>query len=315
MGVVTKRTSELSPDEVLGICSLFGKVFEKEMTAPDFAEKFGQAGSTREGSFHSLSIENGTVVGAYSCIPQRFRYFEKDLVFGLSVDTMIDPDHRGGGRLKRLAETTYAALKDAGIPFVYGFPNDNIYLVRQKLLRWNDIAKLDYFLLPIRIGAVIRPLRFLSPLSAVACRRLLPRRYEVSAGAGRPIEKANDDAFRSWRYRSRRYRTVQRSWGWFAYSVFDEDGIATGYVVDVSPLSASAIANAAGELLTLESRLDVILYIGKLAERPRNLIGVPLKFQPKTVHMSGRILDANVVDERVFDVRHWNVNLSNFDVR
>ena len=59
----------------------------------------------------------------------------------------------------------------------------------------------------------------------------------------------------------------------------------------------------------------MILYVGKLDFKVKNLIKVPSKYEPKTVHMSGKILDDSVVDNRVFDIKNWNVNLSNYDVR
>jgi hypothetical protein len=60
---------------------------------------------------------------------------------------------------------------------------------------------------------------------------------------------------------------------------------------------------------------DVLLYVGRLPFRPARMIRVPPSRRPQRVRMTGKILIPDLIDERVFALENWNVNLSNFDVR
>ena len=61
--------------------------------------------------------------------------------------------------------------------------------------------------------------------------------------------------------------------------------------------------------------IDIIIYVGNIKFNVKNLIKVPKRYEPKTIHMSGVILNTTNVDDRVFDLNAWEVNLSNYDVR
>ena len=60
---------------------------------------------------------------------------------------------------------------------------------------------------------------------------------------------------------------------------------------------------------------DIVLYVGKLPFVPQFLFRLPTSKRPRRVRMCGRVLLPNTVDDRVFEIANWNINLSNFDVR
>jgi hypothetical protein len=49
--------------------------------------------------------------------------------------------------------------------------------------------------------------------------------------------------------------------------------------------------------------------------RPISLLKVPKRMESKAVRMSGKILINSRIDNRIYNIDNWNVNLSNFDVR
>lgn len=317
MQVIIKKTNELTRNEVEQICDLFGHVFEKEMTLDNFDKKFSS--NVFKTSYHSLLVnERNTIVGSYSSIPQQYNYFGNEVTFGLSVDTMIDEEYRGSPfTLKKLANKVYDAMKKDGISFVFGFPNENVYLVRKKILKWKDIGELNFYILPINIGAVkstLAPINFLSRLFSSFINKVVDTKKTDSISFF--ITKKNNDQYIASRY-DESYKIIKfNEEAYFSYKVYDEEGVKTAYIVDVYPLSKSNLQTVVKTVYAYEkNNIDLILYVGNLNFSIGNLLKVPEKLQPKKVYMSGKILNDTIVDNRIFDLRNWNVNLSNYDVR
>lgn len=311
-----KRSVDLSEDEKREICKLFEEVFEKPMTFELFEQKFAKNQSAF--AYHGLMIEEEKIVGCYSAIPYKYNYFGKEIIFALSVDTMIAETYRGNPfNLKKIANLVYDSLKADGIPFVFGFPNDNVYLVRKKILKWQDIGQLDFYILPINIGAIKSKLATLNILS-----RIVVGIVNVFTGSKSldvkafNIEKINDTSFQEARYDASYSIERLKDDSYFTYKIYNEEGVWTAYIIDVYPLSKSNLENSVKKLYAKEkNNIDLIMYVGNLDFSVKNLFKVPKKYRPKNVYMSGKILDDSLVDERVFELKNWNVNLSNYDVR
>ena len=312
--MIVIKTTDLHVDQKQNICKLFENVFEKRMILQDFDKKF--LNNSLGYSYHSLMLnENDEIVGCYSCIPYEYNYFGKQVLFGLSVDTMIKEEYRGSPfTLKKLANAVYDEMKKDGVSFVFGFPNDNVYLVRKKILKWKDIGELKYYILPINIGAIkskLKGLNLLSKIYANSINKLVNSDFSTEK-ATYEIEKSNINLFRY----DNTYSLVEFSDSYMSYKIYNEDGVKTAYLIDVYPLSKKNIETAVKGIYEKEvGYVDLIIYVGNLDFKPKNLIEVPKKYEPKTVHMSGIILDNTKVDIRVFDINNWNVNLSNYDVR
>ena len=311
-----KKTSDLSINEKEGLRALFEMVFEKPMSEDEFDRKFSK--NPQGNSYHGLMLCDDEVVGAYSAIPYPYQYFGREMIFALAVDTMIHPQHRGGRTVKRMAELVYAALKADDIPFVFGFPNQNIFEYRVKVLNWHHIGDLDYFALPLHIGAIKPALAWLNPLSKIgaACFVQLP---DLSHGksSNRQIAKVDDEAFRKHRY-SPDYKRLELSNGSTCFMRLhsEENGACVAYIIDVSPPTASAFKQAVKAVYDyVNNNSDVIMYIGKLDFQPKGLIKVPVSLQPKAVRFCGKVLLPDMVDEKILDIDHWQINLSNYDVR
>ena len=319
MQIIVKRTPDLSEDECNQIASLFNRVFQKNVSSDAFFLKYYW--TNEEGSYHSLIVSDNKIVGCYSVIPYSYSFFERAVQFGLSVDTMIDEEFRGNPyEFKKIASAIYDRLRNDGINFVFGFPNENVYLVRKKILKWKDMGCLNFFVLPINLGN-LKPRfllfnlfsRFFSYLLILYSRFIRLGHFE-SPKFDIKINKDGNEHFLSERYKSD-YSFVKSETGYFVYKKMIDQGALTSFIMDFEPHTQSSIEYAVQYIYKNEPDIDAIIYVGKLPFKPRNLIKVPQRYAPKQIKMAGLVLDNSKIDDRVFDIASWNVGLANFDVR
>ena len=300
---------------------LFGSVFGLDVSVAVFERRFLK---TFFGySYHGLLIDEDVIVGHYACIPFKYTCFGQVLCFALAASTMIDAKYQGNPfNLKRIAELTYESMVRDKIAFVFSLPNDNIYLIRKRVLKWIDIGELDYYILPVRIGGLNRFLRvfdlfflvyagFVNKMVAgINDKRIC---HEVKYNIEKNIVDSN---FMDYRY-AEGYKIVVLAGGkFFVYRVMLEENVRVAYLIDVSPLRRNIIEYAVKHIYRCErNNVDLIVYIGKLKDTPLNLFKVPRLFEPRRLRMAGKILIDNLVDDEIFNIDNWNVNLSNFDVR
>ena len=240
-------------------------------------------------------------------------------MFALSVDAMIDEQHRSGPfNMVKMAKLVYEGAARDGVVFAFGFPNDQAYVFTKRVLRWRDIGELEFYALPINIGAVRASLKWADPLS-----RLFSSGFVRLPRLSRPrktdfaVEKVCDDLYRRHRYDDRHHTVALSRGGECTLRVCEEDdGIRALYIIDVTPLTADRLAEAVRHARDMAaSRADLLLYVGWLPFSPQGLVRVPPSRCPRRIKMCGRILDPTRVDDRILKMANWNVNVSNFDVR
>ena len=314
---VFKKTNQFSLEEQKLFCKLFSQVFQKDMSIQQFNRKYLH---TPLGySHHGLMFAEGTIVGAYNLIPYRYRCFGAERLFGLSVDLMIAKEYRVGPfSVVEIAKLACDGAKQDGIDFLIGFPNENSYQLTKRLLKWRDIGELDFYILPINIGIVKPKLRFLNPLSRAFMRIFihLPRVHRCVTPDFN-IEKVYDKCFEEHRYNEQHEVIDFPDGGRCFYRIYlDEGSVRTLYIIDVVPLTSKNFIQAVREVYTIANkRADLILYVGKLAFHPTGLIRIPRSKQPRRIMMCGKLLSNQLMNEHVFAVENWNINISNFDVR
>lgn len=312
-----KRTSQLSAEQVGQFTELFSRVFGKVLGRRQFERKYLQ---TPLGySHHGFMTVEGHIVGAYNLIPYRYDCFGTEQLFGLSVDAMVDREHRSGPfNLVKMARLVYEEAARDGVVFAFGFPNDQAYTFTRKILKWTDVGDLDFYVLPINIGAFRSSLAWANPLSRL-CAAALTRMPRLSAARRSefPIEKTCDEAFRKHRYDERHGVLHLKHGGDCMYRVYEEDGgVRVFYMIDLTPLTAAQFGEAVRRAYRIAvSCADLMVYVGRLPFGARGLLRLPSSRQPRRIRMCGKILNPQRVDERVLQIEHWNINISNFDVR
>lgn len=314
---VFRTTDRLSQADKDQICRLFFKVYGKNIAREDFDRKylctpFGY-------SYHGLMLVDGRILGTYNTVPYRYRYFGRETIFGLSVDLMVDQEHRGGPfNVRSMADLVCRAMQNDGINFVFGFPNETAYPCVKKLLGWRDIGELDFYILAHKIGAMVPRLRSMNCLWRLLTAGLV--RWPRLSDPGVPtynIQKVCDAGFEAHRYDGQHYRLEVGKGGKCMYRVCTEDdGIRALYILDVDPLAKTFFREAVEELYgRYSTSTDLMLYVGRLPFTPRPLLRVPVSMKPRRVYMCGKLLAPGALDDGVFHIENWNVNISNFDVR
>ena len=271
------------------------------------------------GAYHVLCVDGGSIVAVFTALPYRYRYFGKDMVFALSVDTMVDGPQRGSPfRVKKMAQMVHDALVRDGIPFIFGFPNANYWEYERQVVQSRDIGELDYYVVPRNIGALVAAGRGLNGLSRLASQVLV--HWPTRGGSTTwepPIDKIADAAFESHRYCGD-YQIVHLDGGAKCiYRTYREDnGARATYLVDVCPLTPRSFSHAVTRVYREAApATDAFLYVGHLPFRPGRMLRVPAARRPQRIRMTGKILIPDLIDERVFALENWKVNLSNYDVR
>lgn len=314
--VVFRTTDRLTESERKQMRNLFLRVFNKKMTKDTFERKFFY---TPKGySYHSLMLHEEVIVGVFSAVPGRYNFFGEQQIFSLSVDTMIDPRYRGGGHFVKMANIVHEGLISDGIPFIFGFPNEHFYPAQKRLLKYEDIGELDYYVLPVNIGSVVQKLKPFNSLSRSFC-RFAARfcRIPGNSETRHEISKVIDKQFERHRYDKSYSRIGLADGAECIYKIYEEEGgIRTLYIIDVVPLTAGSLARAVKQICCMVfDAVDIIIYVGKLPSRPAGLWKVPDSKKPRKIRMTGKILIPDAIDGSVFNIDNWRVNISDFDVR
>ena len=88
-----------------------------------------------------------------------------------------------------------------------------------------------------------------------------------------------------------------------------------GKPIDHFETEKKNVEMAVNKLKKLNLDIDLIIYVGQLKKIPKNLIKIPDFFLKKQRTISGKILDTTQINEKVYNIFNWNINLSNFDIK
>jgi hypothetical protein len=173
--------------------------------------------------------------------------------------------------------------------------------------------------LPYKIGAYIPKLRSLNFLSQCFCRLLLVFSHlSLSKRTQNYIIHKDRETFNKYRYKwfDENYKIVNENDFTFVYKIIPYNGIKTAFLMDVYPLNKKNFDKSVRSLFyKSRSDFEIALYVGYLHFCPSSMIKIPKKYEPKTFHFVGNILDKEILGSNViFDVKNWDVNLSNYDL-
>ena len=313
---VFRRTDQLSAYEKEQFLALFGRTFPKTLSGEGFERKY--ACTPLGYSHHGLMFAEGHLAGAYNLIPYLYNCFGARRLFGLSVDTMVAQEHRGGPfNLTRMAALACEGARRDHISFVFGFPNDHAYPFTRRVLKWSDLGELDFYALPIHIGALKPKLRWANVVSRLGAGGFV-RLPQLGQGR-RPdfaIEKIPHERFEEHRYGPEHRAIDVGNGGRCVYrTCVESDDVRTTYIIDVTPLMEACFARGVRAVYAAAKDTDLLLYVGRLPFRPAGLLKVSPSRRPCRIRMCGKILDHQLISDCIFNIANWNVNISNFDVR
>jgi hypothetical protein len=129
-----------------GINNLFNTVFDQNRDLREWEWKFMESPISSR-PFIILAKDGEKIVGQYSCISFYLKYRDKVVRVVQPVDNMVDKDYRGGAKGIQVQTLLKAeeAVRNNGIDIGLGFPNREAYIVGKRLLKYNDLIKIEHF--------------------------------------------------------------------------------------------------------------------------------------------------------------------------
>ena len=259
-------------------------------------------------SFHGIIKKDNIFIASYNVIPQEYSFFSQIFFFGLSVDTGVHENHRGNIIfLKRLAEGIYNLLKINNIVLVYGLPNNNIYLVRKKILKWKDIGRLNYYIYPVSFKKYHNLFSFLDFF-------LINFIKFIIFFKAININKLNKNIYINFENKlfnnNNLNHVVIKNINFNCVYKFLENK-KNVYIVNIYPLTDNNIKNAIKNILHIEKDIALIIYPTTL--KISQMIKIPDFFIKENNIISGRVITENFMHDSIFNIDNWNLSMSNFD--
>jgi hypothetical protein len=316
MKYLGKQTSQLSTPEFQQISDLFSAVFNTTFTSEQLRAKY--RAPSRNNSCHGLMVsDEGRITGALAIIPFDYDFFDKKAVFGCAADLMVHKNYRSDiTAMKKMYDAVIGIIQNE-IDFLYAVPNPNSHLYFRRILGWNEIGKLDYYALPLHVSRLSPRLKGLDIFSQSAAALLnVPVWPSPEHAIEKPIVKILTPDFINYRYPAGRYQKIEVSGRRAYYAIYHEPPVTTAYIVDVCPLSANWLSEAVRHIWRKERQnIDIILYVGAGCPGVPNLFKVPLRFEPRRLHLIGKVLNPEKIDDRIHCIKNWQFNISDLDVR
>lgn len=199
----------------------------------------------------------GKIIAAYAVLPRRLGLGRGEVLAGLGIHLAAHPDYRSTWGTINLVKRLFKDCEANNLAFIYGFPNDNSWLISQRLLGWQAIADLPA--LEVDRRQLISRLDPVSQTGLVllqfteAHASLLSR---AQAAAVAPIKTA---AYLNWRYANHpthSYYLVEERQngsvsGFLVLKLYQKDGVLYGHILEwglpatATDLLATLLAKAA----------------------------------------------------------------------
>lgn len=315
MTFIAKKTNELTNEEWGQIGELFEVSFQKKMSREWFTNKYKSP--INDASYHGFMLdERKRIVGAMTIIPFEYNFFNQNVIFGLFVDLMIHPLHRNDIMNFKKIYDVLLILVGKEVDFFYAVPNQNSFNYFLKILQWKKIGRLNYYLWPIKLSKIVNIPRFFDCIINLAS--LIVQNVSMpfsSKAVDRAITKKTSKKFTQYRFNNF-YKEIICSEKVAKYKIYEEKGVVTAFLVDISPLEKKWLSKVISLIYRKEKRkIDVILYVANSNLNTHNILKTPEKFEPRVLTLIGKINHSDKVDLKVFEINNWAFNLSDFDVR
>jgi hypothetical protein len=322
--IVVYKTFEISDELWKTIVDGFNECFpEHKKTRKDFVERYKT--NPMGYCYHALYFEDSVLAGFNSITPMVYSVDGKEVVFGQSGDTFILPQYR---KDMMLFKRIYLKLKEEcskdGVIAFLGVPNPNSYLYSIKILGCKEVLHLDYWILPIKIGNIIKKFRwinYISPLYAYLnfiINYPIVQFFNQKEKITRIRVKINEN-FLDQRFKASHYTNIKDKNYRFTYSITHDEGVWCAYIMyfgEDGVRSTRALYKCISYIVKHEN-VDMIMYCGKLKLNQSILIKPPKRFEPRTLHFTVDVL--NKENEKrlpvLLDSKEWEYSLLNLDVR
>jgi len=314
---ILKRTDQLTGPQKRTVIDILAANSISCQTQVEFDRKYSE---TPLGySYHGLMMADDSIIGIYSTIPYAYRYFERSVIFCQLADVVVSDKHRANPfHVYKTANTVNDAMKQDGVSFCFGRPNENLYNYLKKMLSFRLVGELDVHVLLLNIGQISGRLRFANVFSRICAKLLVHLPAIPFCGQhSMPIAKVCDDVFLRQRYNHRHQVCNLPQGGKGVYCVVENENTGkTLLIVDISPLTAANLTETMRKLYAvgIAECADLIMYVGQIPFPKLCLARIPHFVKRFNNRLVGKIINPELVDDRVYDLKNWSVNTSNMDV-
>jgi GNAT superfamily N-acetyltransferase len=251
-----------------------------------------------------------------------------------SLDTLTAAAYRGRGVFTTLAASVYAQARDAGIEFVYGFPNGNSVHGLFAKLAWDSLDPLPFLIRPLRtryalarvprVGGLLRALpdlrlpqprapRLRAGETLAEVERFGPEFDDLWARAQPelPVAVCRDGAYLGWRfakpgeaYRTAAIRSGGRLLGFVTWCVQEKHGGRIGYLMEMlrdpahPRVGDELMRHAVREMSASGAEVALAWCFDhsptRSAHRAAGFVAFPPRLRPIELHMGVLVLDPAV---------------------
>lgn len=301
----------------------FNSVFEKDFSIDFLQNKY--ANTCDNISWHSLYIdeEKNIVAGSCSAQPACFIFNNKEIKVAILVDVFIRQDYREDPfALSKIYKALRKILISEGISIVLAVPNKTAYSYWKNIVRLKDVGDLDFWILPLKIGSILKKNKILNIFSNFFCKSAILTSKLIASISDKvkPTYKYSpiiDADFLSKRLPSNIYKHIEVKGYEYFYKIENEDGVKAAYLFYSTKnkvFAHSALSFAVGEISKIE-KPDIVFYIGKIGFMQTSLFKVPKKFEPKRLPLVFDVICDSENFSDVDDINNWDFGLINYDVR
>lgn len=133
-----------APGDEAQILELYRAAFGIELSLDEWRWHYGHD------QIIELAEVDGRVIGHYAVQLRPFFVEARACTAGLVIGSMVAPEFRNITTFVELARRAYAACRERAVAFVYAFPNDNVWLVRKRMLSWHELPAIAALAVSVR---------------------------------------------------------------------------------------------------------------------------------------------------------------------
>jgi len=201
----------------------------------------------------------------------------------------------------------------------FSFTNDmsNPIILKAKIAE--KIGSLRIYCLPYRIGGFKKNFKILNIFTIlfswfwIYLMAILSSKKETKFSIEKDADTFNDSRYKRM---DADYTLVYENKLRFVYKIMNYEGIRAAFLIDVATKSPRNFNKAIRYIVKKHhSEFDILLYVGYLPFKGTGLVKVPCKFEPKKFNFVAIVFDHLRINKSdIFNIRNWDINLSNTDL-
>jgi len=325
MSVKVLKTFEIEEEVWLSYSKGFNDSFSRNKSIDEL--KAFYSNTVFGYSIHALSFEdNKKINGGSTIMPFPYLVNKEKSFFGLSVSSFVNKEFRKDAFLLHdLVETLCRYCKENNIVLFYGVPNTNSYSYFNKLLGFETLFNLNYYVIPFRIGSILKlkNKRFLNMISEYSFKlySIIISHLTHPWDSKQPdlnVHLENNPEFLGIRFKNG-YKSRADNGYSVTYKSVIEDNLKAIYVMDYrydGIKSSRGLSYAICNIIKSEDP-DIILYVGLIRHFQLNLFRLPEKWHPKKLPVIYKLIESphDHFYSTISNGNNWDFSLINFDVR